>query len=230
MSLFRSLISLPKSLVERSFSRKAFIDFSKKHDFVYFGYVNQHSDEHELVRGITLSPRHTDTNYCIGHIDSRDITVLRRTDTISFPGKLDESYSWTIMRFDLVRSDLPHIFIDANHHDEAFYANLFVKFANFRNANGLFTGGQFDPRFQKAYKLYTPPDETGSMQRLLTPDVTNTMLLHFRHFDFEIFEDQLLIYATEPVVRQKLLEQMLRAGLWMSEICDQFQPPEEVVD
>lgn len=230
MSLLGSVMAIPKNLIERSFSRKAFIAFAKKHDFVYFGYVDQHSDEHELVRGITLSPRHTDTNYCIGHIGGRDITLLKRTDTVSFPGKMDESYSWTIMRLDLRRSDLPHIFIDANHHDEAFYANLFVKFSSFKNANGYFVGAQFDPRFQKSYRIYTPPDASGPMRRLLVPEVTSTMLQHFRHFDFEIFEDQLLIYATEPVVTQKLLEQMLRAGLWMSETCDQYRPPETIVD
>lgn len=230
MSLIGSMAAIPKNLVERSFSRKAFLSFARKHDFVYFGFADQHSDEHELVRGITLSPRHTDTNYCIGHIEGRDITLLKRRDTVSFPGKMDESYTWAIMRFDLRRSDLPHIFIDANHHDEAFYANLFLKFTSFRNANGHFVGAQFDPRFQKSYRVYTPPDAAGSMQRLLTPEVTVAMLEHFRHFDFEIFEDQLIIYSTEAAITQKLLEHMLRAGLWMSEICDSYQPPQAVID
>jgi hypothetical protein len=230
MSFTRTILELPRSLVEKTISRKAFLVFARKHDFVFFGYVNQHTDEHELVRGVTLSSKHLDTNYCIGNFQGRDVTLLRRSDTVHFPGKPTETYSWTIMQFDLKKSTLPHIFIDANHHDEAFYANLFMKFTNFKNANGYFVGEQYDGLFNKSFKVYTPPDESGSMLRVLSAEVVSNMAHHFRQYDFEIFEDQLLIYSSDRIVTAKLLEHMLRAGLWMSEVCDSYQPPQEIVE
>ncbi|HEX4662407.1 MAG TPA: hypothetical protein VH144_02230 [Candidatus Saccharimonadales bacterium] len=214
--------------VQQFAARQVFQAFAKKYDLVYFGYVNQHNDEHELVRGITLSARHADRHYCVGHFQGRDLIALLRTDTVVFPGKPTTDYSWAILQIDLERKNLPHIFIDANHHDETFYANLFVKFSNFRNINNQFSDHIYDQQFAKAFKIYTPPDEAGDAQRILTPDVSLTLLQQFRHFDFEIFDDRLLIYASNAALTPHTLEQMLRAGIWLAAVIDQYHLPEQL--
>jgi hypothetical protein len=226
MSLLRSVLYAPLDVARQFTTRRVFHAFAKKYDLVYFGYVNQHSDEHELVRGITLSPKHTDSHYCVGHFHGHDITVLERTDTLTFPGKPSSDYRWTILQIDLKATGLPHIFIDANHHDETFYANLFVKFVNFMNANNEFADNTYDRTFAKSFKVYTPPDETDAMKDLITPEVAATLTQHFRHFDFEISGDRLIVYASNAVISLTTLENMLRVGVWLSDHFNQYQPPE----
>lgn len=212
--------------IQRFALRQVFQAFAKKYELVYFGYVDQHSDEHELIRGLTLSPQHLDRHYCVGNFKGRDLITLLRTDTVVFPGKPTTNYNWAIMQIDLKNDQHPHIFIDANHHDETFYANLFVKFVNFRNINNQFVG-QYDTHFGRAFKVYTPPDAIDAAMRILSPQVAQTMLQHFRHFDFELYDDRLLVYASNATLTLHTLEQMLRAGTWLADIIDQLPPAEE---
>jgi hypothetical protein len=46
--------------------------FSKKLGFVYFGNVDQHDDEHEVIRGLTVSTTHKDAHYAVGSFDDYD--------------------------------------------------------------------------------------------------------------------------------------------------------------
>jgi hypothetical protein len=71
--------------------KKLFKDVSEEYDMVYFGNVSQHSDEHQMVRGFTLSPSHVDRHYCVGTVSGRDVILLERTDTISFPDRAIKS-------------------------------------------------------------------------------------------------------------------------------------------
>ena len=208
--------------VVRTFSSHHVIaKFAEDFGLVYFGSVDQHSDEHNLVRGITVSAEHNDRHYCVGNIQGYDTTLVQRTDTVHFPGKQSAHYTWLIMQFDLhVPEDVfGHILLDAKHHDEAFYANLFVKFNRFSGVDASVFMGH-EPVFVNYFNVYTPPDETDRLPYILTPDITATLGHHFRHFDFEISGDRLLVYASNRVITRHELEHMLRAGLWLSEHLD----------
>ena len=102
-------------------------EICERYDLVYFGSVNQHEDEHEMVRGVTLSTTHHDQHYCVGSVQGRDVTLLKRTDSIAFPNKPAKTYSWHILQVDLRNMALPHTLLDAHHHDEDFYTHLFTK-------------------------------------------------------------------------------------------------------
>lgn len=221
MSLIKSLIAAPNSILQNSFSRKVYLNFARKYDLVYFGYVDQTSDEHQLVRGITLSPGHVDNNYSIGNVAGSDVTLVQRRDLVSFPGKPDKSYSWNILRVDLKGNGFPRFFIDANHHDETFYANLFVKFASFKSLNNYFSAQEYNPQFNKSFKVYGDYENADYLTNLLSPKFADDMIHHFRHFDFEILPESVLVYSTEAHISLKRLEDMLRAGLWLSERCNE---------
>ncbi len=220
MSVIEALVNAPKNIVNRSLSRKAYLSFAQKYDFVYFGYVNQQTDEHQLVRGITLSAVHVDTNYCIGHFNGHDVTFVQRRDTVSFPGKKDESYTWNIAQVDLKRQDMPHTFIDANHHDEAFYANLFLKFVSLKNLNPYFNDVRLDPKFSKSFKVYGKHEDAGNITNIFDPSTIDVLLQQFRHFDYELLPDRLLVYSDGNVTTLRNLEQLLRASVFLSEHCN----------
>lgn len=214
MSLLQ-VIRHPYSLLHDLALKKAIKQFAHKFELVYFGYVDQREDEHELVRGITLSANHVDNHYTVGHFRGHDVTLVVRRDTVSFPNKPSQDYTWAILQVDLKKAELPHIFIDANHHDETFYANLFVKFVNFQRANQLFAN--HDQLFNKYFKVYTPPDKFDQATLVLKPEVTSMLAYHFHSFDFEMYDDRLLIYASNAIITSHVLQDMMRVGVWLGD-------------
>jgi hypothetical protein len=215
------LISHPFSIGRGLATKKIIKQFTHKFDLVYFGYVNQREDDHELIRGITVAANHTDNHFSVGHFHGHDISLVERQNTLTFPDKQPQQYRWIIMQIDLRRSELPHIFIDAHHHDEMFYANLFVKFANLAHADSLFA--ESDPLFARYFNVFTPADKFDDAELLLSKEVTAMLAHHFRQFDYELGGDRLLVYASNPVVSLHLLQEMLRIGTWLA---DQFNAVE----
>ena len=71
--------------------------FADEFGLVYFGYVSQRSDEHHIVRGMTVSTNHHDDHYCIGTFDTYDVVFVERSDTL----RNGKKHQWHIMEFDL---------------------------------------------------------------------------------------------------------------------------------
>jgi hypothetical protein len=212
------LVTRPLSVGRELATKKIIKQFARKFGLVYFGYVNQREDEHELIRGITVSANHLDTHFCVGDFKGHDISLVERRNTLTYPEQPPQHYRWAIMQIDLKREDLPHVFIDGNHHDEAFYMTLFMKFANMSNASMLFT--QQNPLFAKTFKVFAPADKFDDLEALMSGDIAAMLAHHFKQFDYEIDGDRLLVYAENPVITSHLLHEMLRVGQWLADELD----------
>ncbi|MGH7196476.1 MAG: hypothetical protein ACREGJ_01765 [Candidatus Saccharimonadales bacterium] len=213
MSNIMHFVTHPLSLLTDIATKGVIKQFAKKYHFVYFGYVS-HQDEHDLVRGITVSTTHLDNHYTVGTFHGHDIALVDRRNKLTFPNKPSSEYKWLIMQFDLQQDKLPHIFMDANHHDETFYANMFVKFANFENAAGIFES--HGSLFLRHFKVFAPPDTFDEVREVLTAEITAMLAHHFRQFDYEISDDKLYIYASNKTITLATLNDMLRVGLWLA--------------
>ncbi len=211
-----SSVSFLSTLFSHSNTKSFFKKACDDHHLVYFGSVDQHSDEHEIVRGFTLSPSHKDSHFCVGTVTNRDVILLHRTDTLSFPGKGDAHYSWVILQIDLTTESLPHTVLDAGHYDEIFYDTLFAKFARLNKIDRESLRA-IDATFAEKFTVYSPPDASESILQLLSVDTAATLGHHFKHFDVEWFQDRLIIYAPHPRMHSKLIDDMLRLGLWLSD-------------
>ena len=66
----------PRHIAKTRATRQAMRRFADRAGLVYFGYANQHDDDHRLVRGHTVSHTHIDDYLCIGTIRGYDTTVL----------------------------------------------------------------------------------------------------------------------------------------------------------
>ncbi len=192
--------------------------FAGKHHMVYFGHVDPREDEYELVRGLTLSTSHVDNHYTVGAYQGRDVIVVERRNTLTFPNKPPSTYRWLIAQIDLRRGGLPHIFIDCNHHDATFYANAFLSRQGMQDLGSYF-GGVSQTFAQKA-KLFAKTTDYGAVGALITPEVGETIAQHFAQFDYECFDDRVLVYASNHVATPNLLEDMLRVGTWLASVCE----------
>lgn len=202
-------------VIQASHSGHAIKQFIKRFDLVYFGKVDHRYDEHAVVRGVTASAKHTDKHFAVGNIKGRDVSILERSNTLFFPGKGEQTYTWVIVQIDLKHTcDIPHIFIDAHHHDEVFYANLFINFANFHNAQGMFIN--HDPAFNDRFKLYTPSDRLDDATKVISPEMTSMLAHHFSKFDYELQSDTIYVYCSNQSIGEKDIERMARIGLWLA--------------
>lgn len=185
--------------------------FAAKHALVYFGYVDARDDEHQLVRGVTLSTQHTDNHYSVGTFQNYDIVFVERRNVVRFPGKQEETYAWHIMSLDLKHGAFPHIFIDTNHHGPAFYANLALTNPKLQNLPINLEGVASGTRILASLEAYQ------DILRLLSPQITSTLTQDFKHFDYEITGDQLFVYACNQQTTPALLADMLRIGVWLAD-------------
>lgn len=200
-----------KNLSRSSLYRAA----ARRYDLVYFGAVNAQEDDHVMVRGLTVSPQHRDYHYCVGSVEGYDVILLERVDSLYFPHKQPENYRWTILQVDLERLQLPHMFIDSHQHRSAFYDALFAKFQLMRRCEpSVFA--DHDPRFAGAFTVFCEAPQLTYALQLLTHDVTATLGHHFSHFDFELYEDRLLVYSSNRTPTRQVMDHLFRAGIWLA--------------
>lgn len=211
--LLRSLS--PKHIAKHLRGNQIYRETARRYDLVYFGSVSSQDDEHELVRGLTVSADHQDQHYCVGTVEGYDVILLERTDLLTFPGKPATPYRWVILQVDLRNVDVPHMFIDTKQHSSAFYDTLMTKYPRLAPADANMFADH-DPTFMQAFNVYTAPDDRLTMSQLLTHDMTATLGHHFAHLDFELFDDRLIVYAAQRTASKQLLDYMFRAGIWLA--------------
>lgn len=206
------------SIVRSVATQRVVRAFASDNGLVYFGNVDQHEDEHRLVHGITLSKDHRDRHYCVGNLEGYDVILLQRTDTLHYPHQPARHYTWMIMQFDLhvPEKTFQHIFIDAHHHDENFYNTLSVKFNKLRRVNASVFAGH-EPGFINGYSVMAESAINPHLPYVLRPDITAALARHFKHLDFEIQDDRLIVYASNIVTSRHSLDYMTKAGIWMTQ-------------
>lgn len=202
------------AVVHKFVTQHVIKQFAAKHHFVYFGAVDAQRDEHELIRGITASASHVDSHYTVGTFRGHDIMLVQRRSKLVFPGRADVAYSWLILELDIKQGGLPHIFINMRRHPETFYANFKLGFAKMHDVTSLTVP------LGKA-GVYAATDELPTLHRLFSPDFVAAMH-NFSQFDYEINDDQVLIYSNAQPNATTLTE-MLRVGAWLAEYLGSYQ-------
>ena len=82
--------------------------FASQVGLVYFGTVDQHQDDHEIIRGLTVSTTHRDAHYAVGSYDGYDVSIVDRFD-VTFDAQLRPiEHVWLIFQVNLQDVSLPH--------------------------------------------------------------------------------------------------------------------------
>lgn len=212
---------VPAKVIQARLHKRVFMQFAERLGLVYFGYVDQRSDDHRLIRGLTVSATHRDDHYCIGSFQGYDVTLVERVDTIRFPGKPAKNHDWIIMTFDLHTSvDIPHIFVGLHTHSETFYAHLFTKFSTLAKVP-LGTFGAYDAAFVNKYAVYTAPAQSIAAEQLFDQTIARTMAERFGSLTVEVADGCLYLYAEHQRPSIALLDRMAKCGTWLAQAIDQ---------
>jgi hypothetical protein len=224
-------IALRNSIVSRR-RRQVIIKFASKFNFVYFGHVDQHDDEHHIIRGLTVSSTHQDDHYSVGSFDGYDVSLVDRSDILSKPHESSfRTHRWMVIEIDLHNGkDFPHIFMGSHTRQGTSYEKLFTASPSLQPVP-LGTFGVHSEEFTKRYSLYTAAFQFIEVERLFTSNVTRVIAAHFWPLSAEVIGGSLYIYSDNKVLSVSLLETMLKNGLWLAAQLDehhfQIEPKNE---
>lgn len=202
------------------------MQFAEKVGFVYFGTVDQHHDDHHIIRGLTVSSTHRDNHYSVGAFDDYNVSLVDRLDTLtSTTGRL-KTHSWLIFEINLrTKADIPHVFLGANARKNSSYTKLFTAFPALQRVP-LGTFEQHSDEFSQRYSLYAAPTHFIEVERYFSAEMTRTIAAHFWPLAVEVYEGSLYIYADNQTMTAHMLETMLKNGLWLARQLDsQAQRP-----
>ena len=200
--------------------RRLITGFTKKIGLVYFGTVDQHKDEHRVVRGFTISSSHRDYHYSVGSVDGYDLTLVDRTDLVFKKDGSAINYNWLIMAFDLhTKIDMPHFFISSNNYNSAAYDTLFDIFPILTPVT-LGTFENYDQEFTNRFTIYTQPSDFIEIERLFPAKTARVLSAHLWPYSVEAKDNILYIYSSDNHVSQSTLDTMLEIGSWLAKQID----------
>jgi hypothetical protein len=215
MKTSRSLF--PKALLPSSIATRRMIqEFAEHNGLVYFGFVSQRDDEHHIVRGATVSTKHTDDHYCIGTFEGYDVVFVERTDTLS-SGK---RHRWHIMEFDLItESDIPHTFVGSQRQENGFQELLSTKFHTLQPIV-LGATAAYDEHFKRTFIIRANPSHQPTIESLITTELAAELARSFKDLIFELADQSLYIYSDKSQLSPQLLNTMLEHGRWLADNID----------
>ena len=200
---------------------KAIKKFAKKVDFVYFGAVDQHTDEHEIIRGLTVSTTHRDAHYAIGSYDGYDVSLVDRFDVGVDSANKPTEHTWLIFQVTLRDTSLPHVFFKPLGHSPSAYNKFFTAFNTLHVINEVFNDSH-SHEFHARYDVYGLATHALPFEETLTSQVTQTIAARFWPHAIEVFDGKLYVYITEhrrPEL-EAVLGPTLEAAVWLASVLD----------
>lgn len=196
-------------------------NFAKHLGLVYFGDVDQHVDDHEVIRGLTGSLTHKDEHYAVGSYDGYDIAMVDRLDQITDASGESQAAQWLILEVRLLQSNnLPHLFLQPSDGKEYLYKRTLDALRHLQPINSLLDSGHSD-EFHRRYQVFAAATHNTLVEEYFTPQVTQTIGIRFWPVAIEVFENKLYFYLTEPTLSQKQLESLLDSALWLAQTIDE---------
>lgn len=193
--------------------KKLFRDFAHKFGLVYFGSIYAQSDEYEMVRGVTLHTNHKDKHFIVGNYKGYDVSILQRDVELAHPHHGEARYKWSIVQADLQQRRLPHLLITAQHHDKIFFDNIQIKLANFQRLSPALIP---DQAFARQFTVFAAAEGVDDIPTILTPQIMAALVKHFKDFDVEMFDDQVVVYTNQPRLSFAVLQEVMREALWLA--------------
>lgn len=205
---------------------RVIMKFAEKLGFVYFGSVDQHHDDHHIIRGLTVSASHEDAHYSVGSFDGYDVSIVDRIDTVKNAAGNSRTHTWLIVEIDLHNNDIPHLFVGAHDHSDTAYAKLFTAFPALTKIP-LGTFEEYPEEFTKRYSMFGMGSQFLTLEKYLNAETTRTVAAHFWPLSFEIFEGALYVYSDSNTLSSHLLDTMIKNALWLAEQLDNTHIDEE---
>lgn len=186
---------------------------AKKFQLIYFGKVDQNKDEHDLIRGITVSPVHNDDHYMVGTHEGRNVAIVDRSDVLGY-GKQEIRYYWLTIRVELDYI-LSHILLFPLHHENKSYQQLtahhhIVPVRSLLDAH-------YSDEFLQRYEMYSFAGHAHMVENSISPEVAQVIAARFWPSAIEIDGKYLYVYLDEKALSETKTAAMVDAAVWLAD-------------
>lgn len=200
--------------------KKIITDFAEKYGLIYFGSVDQHSDDHQYIRGFTSSPSHLDNHYTVGTVSDYDVKLVDRNDAVWLSDGSVGIFNWLILTVGLHNGqDIPHFFIRANRRISDAYDSLFTAYPNMNEVH-MGTFEDYNSDFSGRFTVYSQPTDSIEIERLIPSDTARVFGAHFWPLSVECLDGTLYLYADGKRITPHLLNALIEDGLWLARHLD----------
>lgn len=215
-------------------------NFADSMGFVYFGNVNQHEDDVDVIRGFTTSLTHHDRHYAVGTYNGYNIRFVDRSDTVAVSGTSSASsasggavgarrhgkkhskkrtQTWLILEIELETHGIPHMAFVPTGSAAGDYARIYSVNPTMAPLNGILTMNH-SPEFYGRYQILAATTHAKRIDAMFPSPVMVAMGVKLWPHGLEIARHKLNIYLPEARLTKTLLESTLAAGLWLAETID----------
>jgi len=196
--------------------RNTIAHFAEKSGLVYFGAVDQHHDDHEIVRGLTASATHQDDHFSVGTIDGYDVQLVDRSDSFETESGALHTHHLIIFQIKLhTKKPIHHFLMVPRGAKEAEFSNLLTS-GMLLQPVPLGATSEYTQEFLSRYEILSLPTHFIDTELLIDNDVARSIAAHFWPLALEIWDNSLYIYSTDTSVTTHLLDTMLQNGLWLA--------------
>lgn len=195
--------------------------FADRMGFIHFGFVHQHDDDYDAIRGFTASLTHLDSSYMVGTYEGYDFRLVDRFDSYKH-GTHSHEQLWCIIEIDLHISRLPHAFLAPTGRDAGEYDKLFTVQPYLQPLNTTVLQNH-SSELHGRYQLLARTTHTSDVEHILTSPITAGIASRFWPHGVEFNKGKLYIYVTQHRLTKTVLENSLASGLWLAEMLDELK-------
>lgn len=188
---------------------------STKLGLVYFGSVDQHSDEHTIIRGLTASSTHRDEHLSVGSVEGYDVQIVDRSDSLENHNGELTSHHYIVCEIQLRKNhDIPHMLIVPKGQRIVHFEGVFT--TPHMQPVPLSIEGGYSHDFISRYDVKTTPTHFERVKQLLDAQITRTLAAHFWPLAIEFHNQKLYVYTNDTKITRALIENTIQNGLWLA--------------
>lgn len=192
--------------------------FGRTLGLVYFGSVDQHTDEHEAIHGFTASLSHIDHHYMVGTYNGYNIRFVDRSDIVHSHGNRREQ-TWAIVEIELESHSLPHTIFVPTGKEAAEYSRVYATQLHLQPLNAM-AFANHSPEFHGRFQILANPSHAQKVSSLFTSPLIVGIASRFWPHAIELERNKLIVYITEHRLKKTVLESTLASALWLAEAID----------
>lgn len=198
---------------------KALRRFADKIGLLYFGSVDHRHDEHDVIRGLTVSTSHRDAHYANGSFDGYDVAIVDRYDTAGL-GKRAVRHNWCIVQVTLRSTqNIPDIFLLPTHTTAKFH-HSFTGLRHIQPIHEL-VHNPYTPELLQRYHILAHVNKAQEVNQIISPALGNVLAVRFWPHAIEIRGGKLFVYITEHRLSETVLGSAVESALWLADSIDQ---------
>lgn len=201
------------SAFRRTFHRGRIIrSVSERIGLVYFGTVNPRSDDHDSIRGITVSTKHMDRHFAVGAYDGYDISLADRTYQ---PLHSDTKHTWCVLQVQLQTAQLPYMLITPNIHTKEFEGVISLN----RTILSI-PLTSYPHEFSSRYSIYMSSHDAHTVETVLPAKLAHESAVRLWPYAVEIHKNKMYFYITEHRLTETVLGSAIESALWLADYFD----------